>query len=241
MCAVSFPETRYSVVHALRSDDHAQRQRALDLLASLYRAPIVAYLRNRLRGDGSRAEELAQAFFVAVIERDIFGAYLSDKAKFRTFVRVCLDRFVDTAHRDANRQKRGGGTSSVSLDAEDEHGRLELSDDGADAEALFEREFKRALVAKSIAVLKERLEASNRGHYFHVFARFDLHDGPGERPSYGVIAEEIGSTVSQVTNHLHAARKELRRVVASSLRDLCATEEEYLEEARVLGVDPNPP
>lgn len=239
---MAFPETRYSVVHALRSEDGRERERALAQLSAAYRAPIEAYLRSRLRGDATRAEELTQAFFVAVIERDIFGAYLSEKAKFRTFVRVCLDRFAETAHRDANRQKRGGGTSSVSLDADGDRGPFEIADEGAeDAEALFEREFKRALIARSIQTLEERLTASNRAHYFHVFRRYDLHDGPEERPSYGVLAAEIGSTVTQVTNHLHAARKELRRVVATTLRELSASEEEFLDEARLLGVDPNPP
>jgi len=238
---VTFPETRYSVVHALRSDDHGQRERALALLASLYRAPIEAYLRYRLRGDAARAEELTQAFFVAVIERDIFGAYLSDKAKFRTFVRVCLDRFVDTAHRDETRKKRGGGVANVSLEAEAERSGLEIPADSEPAEAVFDREFKRALLASSIDKLRQRFENSDRAHYFHVFLRFDLHEGSEERPNYATLAAEIGSTVSQVTNHLHAARKELRRVVAETLRELSANDDEFLDEAKLMGIDPSPP
>jgi len=238
---VTFPETRYSVVQALRSGDQDQRDRALSLLASMYRAPIEAYLRHRLRGDLQRAEELTQAFFVAVIERDIFGAYLSEKAKFRTFVRVCLDRFVATSHRDGARIKRGGGVSAVSLDQQVESHELDFPTESESAEAVFDREFKRALLASSIEKLRQRLAESERAHHFQVFSRFDLHDGPGERPSYASLAEEIGGSVTQVTNHLHAARKELRRIVAESLRELSSGEEEFLEEAKLLGVDPEPP
>ena len=238
---MGFPETRYSVVEALKSGDAGQRDRALSLLFSTYRGPIEAYLRHRTRGDTARAEELSQAFFAAVVERDIFGAYLSDRARFRTFVRVCLDRFVDTTHRDATRQKRGGGARTVSLDAEPEDGGVELAAADEPAEAAFDRELKRALLSRSVAELERRLEASGRAHYFHVFRRFDLHDADSDRPSYAVLAAEIGSTVTQVTNHLHAARKELRRIVAATLRELTSSEEEFLEEAQLMGIEPNPP
>jgi hypothetical protein len=40
---------------------------------------------------------------------------------------------------------------------------------------------------------------------------------------------------------LHAVRKELRRIVAESLRELSSSDEEFLEEARLFGVDPQPP
>jgi DNA-directed RNA polymerase specialized sigma24 family protein len=213
----------------------------MSLLASLYRAPIEAYLRYRLRGDAQRAEELTQAFFVAVIERDIFGAYLSDKAKFRTFVRVCLDRFVTTSHRRDVRMKRGGGAAALSLDERADDTELELAASDESAEAVFDRELKRALLGSSIAKLEERLAASERSHYYHVFSRFDLYDGPGDRPTYATLAGEIGQSVTQVTNHLHAARKELRRIVAESLRELTSSEDEFLEEAKLLGVDPHPP
>jgi hypothetical protein len=44
--------------------------------------------------------------------------------------------------------------------------------------------------------------------------------------------------VSQVTNHLHWARRELRREVLETLRETTASEEEYRAEARaLLGVE----
>lgn len=237
----TFPETRYSVVEALRSVDRAQRDKALAILAAIYRGPIVAYLRHRLRGADQQAEELAQSFFVAVVERDIFGSYLTDKARFRTFVRVCLDRFVETAHRDATRQKRGGGQRAVSIEGEREASGFEVASDAEAPEVTFDREFKRSLMAASIDKLKQRLDASGRPHYFHVFKRYDLHDGDGERPTYAELGKEIGSNATQVTNHLHAARKELRRVVAETLRELCPSEEDFVEEAKQLGIDASPP
>lgn len=238
---MSFPETRYSVVEVLRTGSGLERERALSLLASTYRGPIQMYLQRQLRGDSSRAEELTQAFFVAALERNIFGAYLPDRARFRTFVRVCVDRFADNAARDASRLKRGGGARAIPIHDEATEGGLQIASDTEPADAVFEQEFKRSLLQTSIDRLRERLIETKREHYFHVFRRFDLHDGSTERPSYAQIAVEIGSTATQVTNHLHAARKEFRRVVAATLRELSASEREYLEEAQALGIDPSPP
>lgn len=49
---------------------------------------------------------------------------------------------------------------------------------------------------------------------FRVFARHDLERLREEdRPSYRALAEEFGLPVTQVTNHLAWARRELRRLV----------------------------
>jgi hypothetical protein len=40
--------------------------------------------------------------------------------------------------------------------------------------------------------------------------------------------------VTQVTNHLHWARRELRKAVLETLRAITASEEEYRAEARAL-------
>jgi hypothetical protein len=42
-----------------------------------------------------------------------------------------------------------------------------------------------------------------------------------------------------VTNYLAIARREFRRTVLATLREMCANEEEFWREARaILGVDP---
>ena len=52
-------------------------------------------------------------------------------------------------------------------------------------------------------------------------------------------AAEFGIPVTQVTNYLAFARRELRRLVLERLQTLCATDEEFRLEARdFLGVDP---
>jgi hypothetical protein len=55
-----------------------------------------------------------------------------------------------------------------------------------------------------------------------------------ERPTYAQLAVELRLPVTQVTNYLAAARRELRALVLSRLRDLCASDTEFRDEAREL-------
>jgi DNA-directed RNA polymerase specialized sigma24 family protein len=54
------------------------------------------------------------------------------------------------------------------------------------------------------------------------------------RPTYGVLADELGLTSVQVTNYLAAARRSLRRLVLRRLRRLTASDAEFRAEARAL-------
>ena len=75
---------------------------------------------------------------------------------------------------------------------------------------------------------------------FAVFERYDLEDhDPEPRPRYADLAAEFSLPVTQVTNHLHWARRELRQAVIEKLREITASEEEFRAEARALfGADP---
>ncbi|HEY7924248.1 MAG TPA: hypothetical protein VII62_13770, partial [Vicinamibacteria bacterium] len=58
-------------------------------------------------------------------------------------------------------------------------------------------------------------------------------------PDYATLAREFALPVTQVTNHLAWARRELRRLVLERLRELTASEDEYRAEARgLLGEEP---
>ena len=59
-------------------------------------------------------------------------------------------------------------------------------------------------------------------------------DRRAKRPAYRTIAEELGLPVTQVTNHLAWARRELRRLVLERLRSLTSSDAEFREEAEEL-------
>lgn len=227
--AERFPETRRSVVAALGGSP-SEAGRAWELLARAYWRPVYSYLRLRWRADHEDAEDLAQEFFTRAQERGFFADFDPSRARFRTFLRVCLDRFVLREREAGSRLKRGGGLTRVDLPFG-----AEPADPSTDPEAQFQREWVRTLFADAVEALRERAAARGRDTAFQVFHAYDLEgsDAP-ERPSYEALAARHGTTVTQVTNYLAAMRRDFRREVLARLRAVTGSEEEFRSEARDL-------
>ena len=243
----SFPATRHSVVAGIASADHDVRRVAFDALVSAYWRPVYKYVRIKWRADRDDAADLTQEFFARAYEKGSLGRFEPGKARFRTFLRVCLDGFVANERKAASRIKRGGTMSFVPLDFAGAE--LELGDTSADGQshtsapdddALFRQEWVRALFADAVTALRESCVAAGKTTQFTVFERYDLDDDTGSRPTYATLASELGIPVTQVTNYLAFARRELRRLVLDRLRALCASDDEFRLEAReLLGVEPS--
>jgi RNA polymerase sigma-70 factor (ECF subfamily) len=234
---LAFPETRRSVVLAVRSEDAQERSRALETLAAAYWRPVFRHLRGRFRAREEEAEDLAQGFFAAALEKGWLSRYEPARGRFRSYLLACLEAYVANQRRAGRRLKRGGGVASVPLegtDADGEPRELPLAD-ASDLEAEFQREWARGLLALAVKALRERCAGTRREAAFRVFERYDLEDHePSERPRYQDLAAELDLPVTQVTNHLHWARRELREIVLETLREITASEEEFRSEARAL-------
>ena len=102
-----FPATRHSVVRDLGSADPQARAAAYEALARTYWRPVYTYIRLRWRRDPDEAQDLAQEFFTRAFEREYLARYDPAKARFRTFVRTCLDGFL------ANETRRPRGSSAA--------------------------------------------------------------------------------------------------------------------------------
>jgi RNA polymerase sigma factor (sigma-70 family) len=237
-----FPDTRRSVVLASRDPDPEVRRAAFSALVEGYWKPVYKYLRLKWRTGGEEARDLTQSFFTQALEKGTFARFEPSRARFRTFLRTCLDAFVVDEQRAASRIKRGGGAVLQSLDFQgaDEELARQGAAGGVDMEEYFHREWVRALFSRAVEELRRRCDAAGRGRRFTLFERYDLQDVEGglERPSYADLAAELAIPVTQVTNDLAAARRELRSIVLDLLRELTGSEDELRSEARdVLGVD----
>jgi RNA polymerase sigma factor (sigma-70 family) len=235
---VSFPATRLSVVARTRSADEETRRLAFGTLIEAYWKPAYKYLRLKWNLDQQEASDLTQEFFAGTLEKDVLGRYDPERARFRTYLRLCLDGFVSNVKKAEGRLKRGGAVTLVSLDfasAEGELKRHELSVP-ADVDQLFYQEWVRALFQHAVDDLRASA-AGGRSIMFRVFERYDLADETSERPTYAALAAELGITATTVTNHLAAMRREFRGHVLDRLRDLTTSDEEFESEARrLLGV-----
>jgi DNA-directed RNA polymerase specialized sigma24 family protein len=238
----AFPATRPSVVRDLGSADPVRRAAAYEALARSYWRPVYMYVRLRWRRDAEDAQDLTQEFFTLAFEREYLARYDPAKARFRTFVRTCLDGFLANEDQAAARLKRGGGLSITGVDFArfDADLAAHARSDEPDPERWFHREWIRGLFADAVVRLRAHCDAEGHTLAFTLFTRYDI-EGPdgGERSTYATLARETGLRVTDVTNQLHWARRAFREIVLARLRDVCASDDEFRAEARdLLGIDP---
>jgi RNA polymerase sigma factor (sigma-70 family) len=235
--AVVFPATRGSLVRAAASPDPTIRRRAQDSLITAYWKPIYKYIRIKWKRSNEDAKDLTQAFFVRALEQDFLDRFDPRKARFRTFVRLCVDGFVANEQRAASRLKRGGGTNLLSLDFEDADGELRQQPAALemDLDDFFRQEWLRGLFALAVEDLRQECAAGGKEVRFKLFERYDL-DNPeaGVRLTYAQLGQELGLSATQVTNHLAFARRQFRHFLLNRLRGTTGSDEEFQGEVRRL-------
>ena len=235
-----FPDTSWSAVLGVRSDDQTLRARSLETLAEVYWKPVYKHVRLRWRRAPEDAQDLTQEFFSRALEKGFFDAWDPARGRFRTFLRVCLDGFLANEAKAAGRQKRGGGILHLPLEFERAEGEITMAPIPApdNIERYFDAEWARSLFELTVESLKAACDREGKTIPFRVFERYDLEASEQLRPTYGDLAAEMGIPVTQVTNHLSWARRRFRALLLERLRALCATDEEFQKEARsLLGID----
>ncbi len=231
----NFPSTRQSILLAVRSQDAQERQRALNALIAVYWKPVYKYIRLRWGKDNEQAKDLTQEFFTRLLEKDFLESYDPARARLRTFVRVCLDRFLANTENAAQRLKRGGDILFLSLDFETAEGELQYSEPPSpeNIENFFAQEWARSIFSNALATLQQECEAKGKQTHFRLLELYDVEEG-GKQLTYQQVARQFGLKASDVTNHLAYARREFRRIVLESLRGMTASEDEFRREARTL-------
>lgn len=230
-----FPATRLSAIEAAQSHDPELRERAQERIAAVYWKPIYLYLRLEHRCAPELAEDLTQEFFSQLLARQLLAKYEPSKGRLRGYLRVCVDGLVANTRRDQARLKRGGGAAPISLDFRSAETELNQVAAPADLQPdqLFEREWMRSILASAIERLREECLARDKADCFALFEQYDLEptDPP---PTYQQLAERFALSVSDVTNALAFARRELRRIARELIRATTSTEEECRSELRTL-------
>src|SRR3954453_20445468 len=171
-----FPATRYSIVTAIRSARPDDRRAAFDALVTAYWKPVFKYVRLKWHASPEDAADLTQGFFLRAFEKDFFAAFDPARAKFRTFLRTCVDGFVMNARKADARLKRGGGVTLVPIDVAEAERELRAQATNAvdDFDAYFHREWLRALFAAAASRLREQCDARGRASRYALFERYDL-------------------------------------------------------------------
>src|SRR6201987_2379265 len=119
-----FPSAHWSLIEGTRSAHADERQRALDTLIRAYWKPVYKYIRLHWKRENEPAKDLTQEFFARLVEKGLVDRFDPERARLRTYLRVCVDGLVMNEDKAAQRVKRGGDRTFVPLDFESAEGEI---------------------------------------------------------------------------------------------------------------------
>jgi RNA polymerase sigma factor (sigma-70 family) len=225
-----FQTTQWTMVLAAKDSHDPTGQQAMALLCRAYWYPLYAFVRRSGRS-AEDAQDLTQAFFARLLEKEFLLGVDPEKGRFRTFLLMALKRFIAKEWHKARALKRGGGQAHLSIDATGAEERYAAEPaDGLSPEMLYDRRWAFTLLDRTMARLREESEASGRGAAFDQMKEFLT---AGEESCFADLAARLGSTEGAARVAVHRLRKRFRDVFREELAET-VTPEKLDEELRQL-------
>jgi DNA-directed RNA polymerase specialized sigma24 family protein len=230
--AASFRTTHWSVVLAARGGEETQAASALETLCRSYWYPLYTFVR-RQGHTPEDAEDLTQAFFARLLEKDYLQAASSAKGKFRSFLLMALKRFLADEWDRATALKRGGIHRPIPLDrqsAEDQF-RLEPKHE-LTPERLFERRWAMMVLERARARLREEYVVAGKEALFEQLKGFHSYDET--TIAYGDAATGLAMPENTVKSHVRRLRQRYQQLVREEVAQTVSNPVEVEEEIRHL-------
>lgn len=225
----AFPETTGGLVSRLRGPDPAGFRAGLEDLCRRYWKPVYAYIRGVMARGNEDSKDLAQAFFLWLLEEEALRSFDPERGGFRRYLKLLLHRYVvrqDVAHR---RLKRGGALALVPLSGDRDLEGLIADPRSRSPDELFDRMWIAELVRGAVTRVQERCASKGRTAAFRVYEEYDLAEG-GPQPTYAGVAAKLGLSENQVRFNLFDIREEVRSEVRRELAGVAADDDELESE-----------
>ncbi len=226
-----FVTTRWSVVLAARDAIVGDAAVALETLCKTYWRSLYGYAR-RHGFSPPDAEDVTQAFFARLLEKDYLQAVRRELGPFRAFLQMTFKRFLSKERDRASALQRGGGAVQVPFAlVEAESGYAEDAPN-LPADELFELRWAMTVLATVMQALREEFRAAGREAEFDVLKA--VLSGPKDGVRYAEMAVAIQSSEGAVRVAAHRLRKRFRELFRLEVAQTVAAHEDIDEEVRHL-------
>ncbi len=214
-----FLTTRWSVVLAAQAGE-----RALETLCRTYWYPLYAFVRSRGHSPAD-AQDLTQDFFARLLVGNYLGAVIRERGRFRTFLRMALQRFLANEWDRTQAEKRGGGFAHVPFDTGLAERRLSNERDGAMApDRTYDRRWALALLDDAAVRLEGEYQVAGKESEFFAL-KPHLTAGRGEIP-YAEIAAALRTSEGAARVAIHRLRRRFRESFRQAVADTVSSPEE---------------
>lgn len=225
----AFYTTRWSVVLAAQGKSSSDARQSLEALCEQYWAPLYAYVRYRGRSEHD-AQDLTQAFFARLLEKNWLATAERERGRFRTFLLMALKRFLANEWDHSQAQKRGGGIQIISMDAAEP---MSLPDPSAQsAESLFERRWALTLLDAVMRRLRQEHETAGRlAEYERLKPCLTAERGGID---YEALAADLNLQPASARSAVHRLRKRFREVFREEVSGTVADAADVEDEMRTV-------
>jgi RNA polymerase sigma-70 factor (ECF subfamily) len=212
--------------------DSAQAQEALEALCGNYWYPLYAYVRRQGHNPHD-AQDLTQAFFARLLEKNYLADVQREKGRFRSFLLASLKHFLANEWDRERALKRGGGRKLIALDEDSAESRYKLEPkDDLSADKIYERRWALTLLDQVLSKLRTEFEADGKTQQFDTLKDY-LASGRTS-VSYAQAAERLGMNEGAVKVAVHRLRKRYRELLRAEIAQTVATASEIDAEIRYL-------
>jgi RNA polymerase sigma-70 factor (ECF subfamily) len=229
-----FEQTQWSLVLAAGAADSGA-DAALATLCRNYWYPLYAYVRQR-GSSHHDAEDLTQAFFGKLLEKNYVGAASRERGRFRTFLLTSLRNFLANEWDHRSARKRGGGVVFIPLDA-DAADRFEREAQTVGArnlnpEQYFARQWAHAVLDRALISLGTSYSSKGQAALFEAL-KPSITLGADAVPQARVAAE-LGMETNAVKVAAHRLRQRYREILREEIAQTLESEADVEEEFHVL-------
>jgi DNA-directed RNA polymerase specialized sigma24 family protein len=223
-----FATTCWTMVIAAREESDSGRE-ALETLCRTYWFPVYALVRRR-GFDAETSRDFTQEFFARLLSKDGLARARRDRGRFRSFLAQSVKNFLADEWDRTRAQKRGGGQTVLSLDAEEMEGRYAAVDHSATPELDFDRQWAEQILLTARTRLETEYAADGKRALLEVLDRVGEPDSGGLAPA----AEKMGLPLNTLKSHLRRARLRQAEIVRELIAETVESPAEVEAELREL-------
>jgi RNA polymerase sigma-70 factor (ECF subfamily) len=226
-----FVTTHWSLVLSAQDRFSPKSSEALEALCKAYWRPLYTYVRSFGKSEAD-AEDLTQAFFARLLQKDFLHSACKEKGRFRTFLLVALKRFMANEWDRQHTQKRGGFAQVTSLDANDSEPQPGTGTTYEQPDRAFDRQWAQTLLERTFAALRAEYTATGRAELFDHIENCLAKDESAL--SYAEIGARLKLSEAAVKMAVFRLKARFRELLRKEVAETVCSEEEVEDEIKHL-------
>lgn len=219
-----FESTPWSQVFLAGAKNSEAARAALDRLCHAYWTPLFIYVQKRVR-DLHLAQDLTQAFFAKLLEKNYVGQADPTRGRFRTFLLTACQHFLANEYRRTQAVAAGGAVKILPLDGDSFRDQVDPADQRTfTPEEVFDREW--ALTLLSCVLQKLELECPTEAHQRRFQILKPCLSTPSADLDYETLSWELGVRPEAARMAVSRLRRRYRELLRAEIAHTVSTSEE---------------